>query len=119
MPDYTSYIMTNINDMIAELFTNIGKGTYFKISERVLVTSNLKELDVEKIKQIIEDSFEKKLKSDFFTQLEKRSPLIYLTENHSALAIVTATSLKNYNYLDKLCVTTQKQVSVYYLCKAL
>jgi bifunctional N-acetylglutamate synthase/kinase len=116
MPDYTSYIMTNINDMIAELFTNIGKGTYFKISERVLVASNLKELDVEKIKQIIEDSFEKKLKSDYFTQLEQRSPLIYLTENHSALAIVTTTSLKNYNYLDKLCVTTQKQVNLYYLC---
>jgi len=110
MPDYTSYIMTNVNDMIAELFTNIGKGTYFKISERVITTNNIKELDMEKIKQMIEESFEKRLKQDYFNLLEKRSPFIYLTENYSALAIVTK-ALNDYNYLDKLCVTTQKQVN--------
>ncbi len=112
MPEYTSYIMTNVNDMIAELFTNIGKGTYFKISERVITTSNIRELDLEKIKKMIEDSFEKRLKKDYFTLLEKRSPFIYLTENYSALAIVTK-ALNEYNYLDKLCVTTQKQVNLF------
>ena len=109
MPDYTSYVMTTIHDMIAELFTNVGRGTYFKISEKVIGTNNLEELDLNKLKQIIEDSFERKLKDNYFAVLAKRSPYIYVTENYSALAIVTK-ALSNYNYLDKLCVTTQKQV---------
>ena len=100
-------------DIIIECTRQMGDvKTYFKISERVISTSNIRELDLEKIKKTIEDSFEKRLKNDYFTLLEKRSPFIYLTENYSALAIVTK-ALNEYNYLDKLCVTTQKQVNLF------
>ena len=109
LPDYSSYIITNINDMVAELFTNVGRGTYFKISKPVLNAKNLNDLDLSRIKSLLENSFEKKLKDDYFDILSKRDPSIFVTENYSALAIVTK-ELNKYNYLDKFCVETHNQV---------
>ena len=96
--------------MVAELFTNVGRGTYFKISKPVLNTKNLNDFDLSRIKSLLENSFEKKLKDDYFDILSKRDPSIFVTENYSALAIVTK-ELNKYNYLDKFCVETQNQVN--------
>ncbi len=112
MPDHASYVITNIKSMIAELFTNAGRGTYFKISESVLSFKKLKDVDIDKLRIMIENSFNKKLKDDYFEKLSKRNPVIYITENYTAAAIVTR-ELNNYAYLDKLCVHTQHQVICY------
>jgi acetylglutamate synthase len=109
MPDNTSYVITDINSIIAELFTNVGRGTYFKISKSILRFKNLKDVDLFKLKTMIESSFKKKLKYDYFEKLSKRNPLIFITENYSAAAIVTR-ELDNYAYLDKFCVDTHHQV---------
>ena len=109
MPDHASYVITDIHSMIAELFTNIGRGTYFKRSESVIRFNDLDGLDLTKVRTIIENSFEKKLKEDYFERLAKRKPVIFVTENYSALAIVTK-EFKDYAYLDKFCVATRHQV---------
>lgn len=116
-PDHASYVITNIDSMIAELFTNVGRGTYFKISETVVRYKNLDDVDLNKLRAMIENSFNKKLKSDYFEKLAKRNPVIFITENYTAAAIVTR-ELNNYAYLDKFCVETQHQVSLNFLnCK--
>ena len=114
MPRFTSYVITRVEDMIAELFTNKGRGTFFKISERIIFTNNLDDLNLEKIAHLIEKSFNKKLRDDYFEKLKMRCPIIYITENYSALAIITR-ELENYAYLDKLCVAEQYQVSTLFL----
>lgn len=60
MPDDTSYVITDINSIIAELFTNVGRGTYFKMSKSILRFENLKDVDLFKLKTMIESSFKKK-----------------------------------------------------------
>ena len=110
MPRYASYVITRVEDMIAELFTNVGRGTFFKMSERIIVTRNLNELDMGKLRELIEKSFNKKLRDCYFEKLVKRNPTIYITENYSALAIITK-DLDSHAYLDKLCVTAQYQVT--------
>ena len=111
MPRYASYVITKAEDMIAELFTNVGRGTFFKLSERLIVTKHLNELDQAKLRELIEQSFNKRLRGCYFEKLTSRSPTIYITENYSALAIITQ-DLDSHAYLDKLCVTAQYQVSL-------
>jgi acetylglutamate synthase len=114
MPNYTSYVVTNINDMIAELFTNSGRGTFFKLSETILVTDNLKEMDMRKMTSLLERSFNKKLKREFFETLSERKPVFFRDENYSALAIVTR-QIDGFPYLDKFCVAPENQVTFFSL----
>lgn len=113
MPAYTSYVVTNINDMIAELFTNSGRGTFFKISESVRTCNDLAEFDLSKAKALIEKSFNKKLKDDYIEKLMKRHPVIFYTESYSALAIIIRDDNEQYAYLDKFCVAPENQVIRY------
>ncbi len=110
MPNYTSYVVTSINDMIAELFTNSGRGTFFKLSDTILVSNNLKDLDTKRIKTLLERSFNKKLKKDFFDVMTRRKAVVFRDENYSALAIVTK-ELDGLPYLDKFCVAPENQVN--------
>ena len=109
MPSYTSYVLTNVNDMIAELFTNSGRGTFFKLSEPIRKSCNLKDLDIEKMSALIETSFGKKLKEDFFASLSTRNPVIFVNDSYTALAIVTRPFELEPAYLDKFCVAPQNQ----------
>ena len=109
MPNNTSYVITRVDDIIAELFTRKGCGTYFKIKEKIMFTNNLADLNLNKLKLLIETSFEKKLKDDYFQKLKTHNPIIFMTETYSAMAIVIQ-DFNNFAYLDKFCVAAQHQV---------
>jgi len=106
MPNNTSYVITKVDDIIAELFTKKGCGTYFKIKEKIICTTDLADLNLSKLKQLIETSFEKKLKNDYFENLKTLNPTIYVTETYSALAVVIQ-NFQDFAYLDKFCVAAQ------------
>lgn len=112
MPNNTSYVITNVNDMIAELFTSQGRGTYFKKKDKIVATNDLSQLNLEKLKHFIEASFDKTLKPEYFDELKTRNPIIFFTHSYSALAIVTR-DYKNIAYLDKFCVAHQHQVNFF------
>lgn len=109
LPNNTSYVITKVDDIIAELFTKKGRGTYFKMKEKIVYNTDLSNLNMEKLKILIETSFEKKLKDDYFEHLKTRNPIIFLTETYSALAIVTQ-DFQDFAYLDKFCIAAQHQV---------
>ena len=109
LPMKTSYVITNVNNFLAELLTNEGKGTYFKLKEDVFFTTDLSILNLNKIKSLIETYFNKTLKYDYFDTIRLRNPTIFYTKDYSAIAIVTQDSNNN-NYLDKFCIDAQHQV---------
>jgi hypothetical protein len=81
--------------MVGELFTNIGRGTYFKLSKPVLITNNLNDLDLNKIKSLLENSFEKKLKDDY----PKMRNMVWVIESASPGIL---SNLKEFTELDNL-----------------
>ena len=110
LPSKTSYVSTNENNLLAELLTNEGKGTYFKLKEDVLITTDLSTVNLKKIKNLVEAYyFDKTLKHNYFDTIQLRNPSIFYTKDYSAIAIVTQDSNKN-NYLEKFCIDLQHQV---------
>jgi acetylglutamate synthase len=117
MPDYASYVLTNVNDLIVELFAISGSGTFFKLSESVKIFHNSIEdrhnLNMKTISDLMESSFEKKLKEDYIQNLFKQKPIILVTESYSAMAIITKIAINgeqlDHPYLDKFCVAPRNQ----------
>ena len=81
-----------------ELFTVKGKGTLIRKGSEIVLLNSLDENEKLKVKILVEDAFQKKLKLNFFEQ----KMIIFLEENYRGCAIVIKTSLGY--YLSKFAV---------------
>lgn len=92
-------VITSAEDLLKELFTISGRGTFIK-SHDISSTRDKNKIDMHKLKALLESSFEKKLVAEYFD--EDITEIIYEKNYDGAAIIKTVNSIP---YLDKFAVS--------------
>ncbi len=106
MPRKLSVSITSASELAKELFTHKGKGTFVSMGEHIYNHNILGTAVKMQLKSLLESTFKRKLKMDFFDNIDLQSVII--SESGQAAALVT----KGHNgmaYLNKFAVTPQAQ----------
>jgi len=106
LPDDTSVSITSAAHLTRELFTYRGAGTLVRKGESINVFENPDAETLAVVKNLVEQSFKRTLRDDWFDDLDE--PLVLLSETGRAAAIMTA-GVDGIPYLDKFIVTSQAQ----------
>uniref|UniRef100_A0A8C7XAG1 N-acetylglutamate synthase n=1 Tax=Oryzias sinensis TaxID=183150 RepID=A0A8C7XAG1_9TELE len=112
LPAESSAVITSADTLLSELFSHRGSGTLFKIRSWLGLCrySSLVGIDVQRLLALINKSFDKTLKEDYFDSLQGRLRAIYLSEGYNAAAIITMEPVNGGTpYLDKFVVSSSKQ----------
>lgn len=96
--------ITSDNALLKELFTDEGCGTYIKLGTEILEFSNWKKINKHKVKNLIEKSFGRSLKRDYFKKPVKH---IFLDYRYRAMSVIR--KVEGMYYLDKFCVAKTAQ----------
>jgi len=105
LPLESSVSITRPADLAKELFTHRGSGTLVRKGERVLRATSWAELDLGRLKTLIESSFGRTLVADYFDKT--RLLRAYVSENYRAAVILTDEA--DGVYLDKFAVLDDAQ----------
>ena len=110
LPLTSSVSITRPAELAKELFTHKGSGTLVRRGERVFRAGSWSELDLPRLRQLIESAFGRKLLPEYF----ERTPLhrAYVSENYRAAVILTDEQVADghrYTYLDKFAVLDEAQ----------
>lgn len=105
LPLTSSVSITRPSELAKELFTHKGSGTLVRRGERVQRATRWDELDLPRLRALIESAFGRRLLPDYF----ERTPLLraYVSENYRAALILTGQ--QRYPYLDKFAVLDEAQ----------
>ncbi len=105
LPLTTSISITRPADLAKELFTHKGSGTLVRRGEKVQRATSWDELDLPRLKTLIESSFGRTLLADYF----QKTPLLraYVSENYRAAVILLQEG--EFIYLDKFAVLDDAQ----------
>ena len=105
LPLTSSVSITKPSELAKELFTHKGSGTLVRRGERVLQTSSWDELDLVRLRSLIESAFGRRLVDDYFdrTTLKKA----YVSQNYRAAVILI--EAEGRTYLDKFAVLDDAQ----------
>jgi len=106
LPDDTSVSITSAANLTRELFTYRGAGTLVRKGESINVYDNPDAETLAVVKNLVEQSFQRTLRDDWFSNLEE--PLVLLSETGRAAAIMTS-GVDGVPYLDKFIVTSEAQ----------
>ncbi len=100
LPMESSISITNPANLAQELFTHKGSGTLIRRGERVLRATSWEELDLTRLRALIESSFGRRVVDDYF----ERTRLLraYISEHYRAAIILTEED--GVPYLDKFAV---------------
>lgn len=96
--------ITSSKELLRELFTDKGSGTFVKKGGNVLEYDGYDGVHIDRLKKLLESSFGKKLRNDFF---ERRVYRTFLDKSYNGAAIVC--SVRTLYYLDKFCVRKEAQ----------
>lgn len=105
LPLASSVSITQPSELAKELFTHRGSGTLIRRGERVLAAKAWSELDLPRLRTLVESGFGRALASDYFetTALQQ----VYVSENYRAAVILTEGV--GSSYLDKFAVLDEAQ----------
>jgi acetylglutamate kinase len=106
LPDDTSVSITSAAHLTRELFTYRGAGTLVRKGEQINVFKDPDAGTLAKVKELVEHSFHRTLRDDWFGQLME--PLVLLSETGRAAAIMTK-GVDGLPYLDKFIVRSAAQ----------
>ncbi|MBT8073303.1 MAG: acetylglutamate kinase [Xanthomonadales bacterium] len=106
LPDDTSVSITSAAHLTRELFTYRGAGTLVRKGEAINVFEKPDEETLEKVRDLVEHSFNRTLRDDWFDNLDE--PLVLLSETGRAAAVMTR-GVGGLPYLDKFIVTSAAQ----------
>jgi acetylglutamate kinase len=106
LPDTASVSITSVDSLARELFTHRGAGTLIRRGERILEFNQFDDASREQARQLLETSFSRRLKPDYFDQLPIEC--ILASESFGAMAIVLR-GVDDIPYLDKFAVTPEAQ----------
>ncbi|RYF00303.1 MAG: acetylglutamate kinase, partial [Oxalobacteraceae bacterium] len=110
LPLESSVSITRPADLAKELFTHKGSGTLVRRGERVLRATAWDELDLPRLRTLIESSFGRTLVPDYFSNT--RLLRAYVSENYRAAVILTDEGMLGASaliYLDKFAVLDDAQ----------
>jgi acetylglutamate kinase len=105
LPLASSVSITRPDELAKELFTHKGSGTLVRRGERVLQASSWDEIDRERLRELIESAFGRKLVGDYFERTALHRA--YVSENYRAAVILTDEG--GVPYLDKFAVLDEAQ----------
>lgn len=105
LPLTSSVSITKPAELAKELFTHKGSGTLVRRGERVRQTNSWDELDLPRLRTLIESAFGRKLLPDYFEKTKLFRA--YVSENYRAAVILTDEA--GYTYLDKFAVLDEAQ----------
>jgi acetylglutamate kinase len=105
LPQASSVSITKPAELAKELFTHKGSGTLVRRGERVIEAASWNELDLHRLRGLVESAFGRRLLPDYFetTKLHRA----YVSENYRAAVILTAEDAGI--YLDKFAVLDDAQ----------
>ena len=106
LPDDTSVSITSSAQLTRELFTYRGAGTLVRKGEAITVQRSPDSETLAGVIRLVEQSFGRTLRNDWFEQLVK--PLVLSSESGRAAAIITH-GIDGLPYLDKFIVTPEAQ----------
>jgi len=105
LPLTSSVSITKPAELAKELFTHRGSGTLVRRGERVLRFDSWEGVDRERLRELIESSFGRRLLPDYF---ERTTPhRVYISENYRTALILTHED--GFAYLDKFAVLDDAQ----------
>jgi acetylglutamate kinase len=105
LPTASSVSITRPDELAKELFTHKGSGTLVRRGERVLRATSWDQLDLPRLRGLVESAFGRRLLADYF----ERTRLLraYVSENYRAAVILTDEG--GQAYLDKFAVLDDAQ----------
>ena len=105
LPPSSSVSITKPDELAKELFTHKGSGTLVRRGEKVIRVERWDQLDLPRLRSLIESAFGRKLALDYF----ERTPLLraYVSEHYRAAVILTMED--GTPYLDKFAVLDDAQ----------
>ena len=105
LPPTSSVSITRPSELAKELFTHCGSGTLVKLGEKVQKYTAWDQIDLPRLRNLIESSFRRGLVDDYFecTKLFRA----YVSENYRAAIILTQETAGI--YLDKFAVLDDAQ----------
>ncbi len=106
LPDNTSVSITSAAQLTRELFTYRGAGTLVRKGEAINVLEANDGVSIGTVRKLVEASFERQLRKDWFERLSK--PVVLLSETNRAAAVITE-GVDGIAYLDKFLVTPEAQ----------
>jgi acetylglutamate kinase len=106
LPDDTSVSITSAAHLTRELFTYRGAGTLVRKGEAINVFDNPDKATLKTVRELVEHSFQRTLRADWFDKLDE--PLVLLSETGRAAAVMTK-GVDGLPYLDKFIVTSAAQ----------
>jgi len=114
LPLTSSVSITKPAELAKELFTHTGSGTLVRRGERVLRASSWEQLDLPRLRTLIESAFGRRLLPDYFERTTLHRA--YVSEHYRAAVVLTHESLadrlddgEGYTYLDKFAVLDEAQ----------
>ncbi|MBN2423107.1 acetylglutamate kinase [Candidatus Woesearchaeota archaeon] len=96
--------ITSPENLIKELFTIKGSGTYIKKGSEINVFKSFNEIDKNKLKELLEKAFSKKLKDSYLSEDAKE---IFLEKNYKGVIVIKG--VNDVIYLDKFAVIKEFQ----------
>ena len=105
LPPTSSVSITRPSELAKELFTHKGSGTLVKRGEKVCAFTAWNQIDLPRLRTLIDSSFRRKLVDDYFTRT--RLHRAYISENYRAAIILTQEA--EGIYLDKFAVLDDAQ----------
>jgi acetylglutamate kinase len=106
LPETASVSITSVDNLATELFTHRGAGTLVRQGESVLVEDEIDPALVPVLTELLEHSFKRKLKPNYFEEIDLECLL--RSESNGAIAIVLK-GVDGLPYLDKFAVTPRAQ----------
>ncbi|WP_460730658.1 acetylglutamate kinase [Lysobacter rhizosphaerae] len=105
LPLSSSVSITRPAELAKELFTHRGSGTLVRRGERVLSVERWGQLDLARLRSLIESAFGRMLLPDYFERTKLHRA--YVSENYRAAVILTDEG--GFTYLDKFAVLDEAQ----------
>jgi acetylglutamate kinase len=106
LPDETSVSITSAAQLTRELFTYRGAGTLVRKGETINIYEKPEKTTLSNLKKLIEKSFGRQLRTDWFDQLNE--PLVLMSETGRAAAVIVK-GVDGLPYLEKFIVTSKAQ----------
>ena len=112
LPLTSSVSITQPAELAKELFTHKGSGTLVRRGERVLHADSWAQLDLPRLRTLIESAFGRRLLPDYFERTTLHRA--YVSENYRAAVVLTHENLQldggvGCTYLDKFAVLDEAQ----------
>ncbi|MGO1068221.1 acetylglutamate kinase [Lysobacter sp. CA199] len=105
LPLTSSVSITKPSELAKELFTHKGSGTLVRRGERVLQTQRWDQLDLARLRSLIESAFGRRLIDDYFERTTLKQA--YVSQNYRAAVILI--EAEGRTYLDKFAVLDDAQ----------